>query len=44
MPDRSDAIAERITALLGENDCVITTGGVGGGDCDLMAGALIRAS
>ncbi len=43
VPDRSDAIAERITALLGENDCVITTGGVGGGDCDLMAGALIRA-
>ncbi len=39
VPDRSDAIAERITALLGENDCVITTGGVGGGDCDLMAGA-----
>ena len=34
VPDRSDAIAERITALLGENDCVITTGGVGGGDCD----------
>lgn len=25
VPDRSDAIAERITALLGENDCVITT-------------------
>ena len=32
MPDRSDASAERITALLGENDCVITTGGVSVGD------------
>lgn len=43
VPDDAGIIAGRLSALLERYGCVITTGGVGGGDCDLMARALVTA-
>ena len=43
VPDDAGAIAERVLRGIEENAMLVTTGGVGQGDCDCMREALLKA-